>query len=57
MAEQFAIAEAKLRAWASLDDDDDEEGEDFNDEESNTNGQTCTLSTENPGIPGHPRIP
>lgn len=30
VAEQFAIAEAKLRAWASMDDD---EEEDSNDEE------------------------
>ncbi|KAM4728408.1 protein FAM131A isoform 2-T2 [Anableps anableps] len=61
VAEQFAIAEAKLRAWASLDDDDDDDDEeDFNDEESHTNGQTCT---ENPdaamtepisGVPCHP---
>ncbi|XP_054889807.1 protein FAM131A isoform X2 [Poeciliopsis prolifica] len=49
VAEQFAIAEAKLRAWASLDDDDEEDEEDFNDEESHTNGQSCNLSTENPG--------
>ncbi|XP_043989693.1 protein FAM131A isoform X1 [Gambusia affinis] len=48
VAEQFAIAEAKLRAWASLDDDEEDE-EDFNDEESHTNGQSCNLSTENPG--------
>uniref|UniRef100_A0A096LVZ5 Family with sequence similarity 131 member Aa n=1 Tax=Poecilia formosa TaxID=48698 RepID=A0A096LVZ5_POEFO len=47
VAEQFAIAEAKLRAWASLDDDEEDE-EDFNDEESHANGQTCSLSTENP---------
>ncbi|XP_059914286.1 protein FAM131A-like isoform X1 [Gadus macrocephalus] len=32
VAEQFAIAEAKLRAWASV--DDDEEEEDFNDEDA-----------------------
>ncbi|KAM8838749.1 uncharacterized protein ACB058_015382 isoform 1-T1 [Synchiropus picturatus] len=37
VAEQFAIAEAKLRAWASMD---DEEEEDSNDEDSNTNGQS-----------------
>ncbi|XP_070701880.1 protein FAM131A [Pempheris klunzingeri] len=41
VAEQFAIAEAKLRAWASMDDDDEE---DSNDEESHTNGQTHTFS-------------
>lgn len=35
VAEQFAIAEAKLRAWASIDDEDEE---DSNDEESH--GQT-----------------
>ncbi|XP_037538168.1 protein FAM131A [Nematolebias whitei] len=45
VAEQFAIAEAKLRAWASLDDDEEEE-EDSNDEDSHTNGQTRTLSTQ-----------
>lgn len=39
VAEQFAIAEAKLRAWASVDEDD---VEDFNDEESHANGQTLT---------------
>ncbi|KAM6918155.1 protein FAM131A [Xenentodon cancila] len=41
VAEQFAIAEAKLRAWASLDDDDEE---DSNDEDSPTSGQTHTVS-------------
>lgn len=39
VAEQFAIAEAKLRAWASVDDDD---VEDFNNEESHANGQPLT---------------
>ncbi|XP_054452521.1 protein FAM131A [Anoplopoma fimbria] len=43
VAEQFAIAEAKLRAWASIDDDDEE---DSNDEDSQTNGQTQTLSSQ-----------
>ncbi|XP_072220514.1 protein FAM131A [Leuresthes tenuis] len=43
VAEQFAIAEAKLRAWASLDDD---EEEDFNDEDFHANGQTHTLSSQ-----------
>ncbi|MEQ2299894.1 hypothetical protein AMECASPLE_019658 [Ameca splendens] len=60
VAEQFAIAEAKLRAWASLDDDDEEE--DFKDEEFHTNEQPRTLSTESPdadmsktisGVPCH----
>ncbi|XP_028284207.1 protein FAM131A [Parambassis ranga] len=37
VAEQFAIAEAKLRAWASM--DDDEEEEDSNDEDSSANRQ------------------
>nr|XP_019959634.1 PREDICTED: protein FAM131A-like isoform X2 [Paralichthys olivaceus] len=37
VAEQFAIAEAKLRAWASMDDDDEE---DSNDEDSPSGGQT-----------------
>ncbi|XP_030608233.1 protein FAM131A isoform X2 [Archocentrus centrarchus] len=42
VAEQFAIAEAKLRAWASIDDD----GED-SDENSHTNRLTHTLSSQN----------
>ncbi|KAI9544728.1 hypothetical protein NQZ68_001606 [Dissostichus eleginoides] len=42
VAEQFAIAEAKLRAWASIDDDE----EDSNDEDSHTNGQSQTSSNE-----------
>lgn len=46
VAEQFAIAEAKLRAWASIDDDDDEEEEDSNDEDANTNGQTHTFTSQ-----------
>ncbi|KAM9845043.1 protein FAM131A [Aulostomus maculatus] len=41
VAEQFAIAEAKLRAWASMDDEDED---DSNDEE--TNGPTSTLSSQ-----------
>lgn len=45
VAEQFAIAEAKLRAWASI--DDDEEEEDSNDEDVATNGQTHTFSHQN----------
>ncbi|XP_048844583.1 protein FAM131A isoform X2 [Brienomyrus brachyistius] len=32
VAEQFAIAEAKLRAWSSVDDDDDEPNEDLHEE-------------------------
>lgn len=47
VAEQFAIAEAKLRAWASIDDGDDE---DSNDEDSFTNGQTCTSFSQSSGI-------
>ncbi|XP_029381432.1 protein FAM131A [Echeneis naucrates] len=43
VAEQFAIAEAKLRAWASI--DDDEEG-DFNDEDNQNNGQTHAFSSQ-----------
>lgn len=39
VAEQFAIAEAKLRAWASMDDDDDE---DLDSEDSPTNRQSHT---------------
>lgn len=46
VAEQFAIAEAKLRAWASMDDDE----EDSNDEDSLTNVQTCTSFTRSSGI-------
>lgn len=60
VAEQFAIAEAKLRAWASIDDD---EEEDSNDEDSHTNGQTGTFSssdaaTSNPvsGPPCQPEV-
>lgn len=47
VAEQFAIAEAKLRAWASVDDDDDE---DSNDEDSHPNRQTHTFSSQSSGI-------
>ncbi|XP_070829660.1 protein FAM131A isoform X1 [Chaetodon trifascialis] len=43
VAEQFAIAEAKLRAWASVDEDEDE---DSNDEDSHANGQAYTLSSQ-----------
>ncbi|XP_074507406.1 protein FAM131A isoform X1 [Sebastes fasciatus] len=43
VAEQFAIAEAKLRAWASIDDDDED---DSNDEDSHTNEQTQTVSSQ-----------
>lgn len=46
VAEQFAIAEAKLRAWASIDDDDEEDS----DENSHTNRLTHTLSSQNSGI-------
>ncbi|XP_040910961.1 LOW QUALITY PROTEIN: protein FAM131A [Toxotes jaculatrix] len=62
VAEQFAIAEAKLRAWASMDDDDEE---DSNDEDSHNNGQTLTFSsqssdtaTSNPitAAPGQPEV-
>ncbi|KAE8290912.1 Protein FAM131A Precursor [Larimichthys crocea] len=62
VAEQFAIAEAKLRAWASIDEDD---AEDSNDEDSHTNGQTHTFSdqssdtpTSNPitGVPCQPEV-
>lgn len=50
VAEQFAIAEAKLRAWASIDEDD---AEDSNDEDSHTNGQTHTFSDQSSGIYSH----
>uniref|UniRef100_A0A8C7ZV25 Family with sequence similarity 131 member Aa n=1 Tax=Oryzias sinensis TaxID=183150 RepID=A0A8C7ZV25_9TELE len=43
VAEQFAIAEAKLRAWASLDDEDEE---DSNDEDCHTNRQTCSVPSQ-----------
>ncbi|XP_029971534.1 protein FAM131A isoform X3 [Salarias fasciatus] len=43
VAEQFAIAEAKLRAWASIDDD---EEEDSNDEDSHVHRQTHALSSQ-----------
>ncbi|KAK2822412.1 hypothetical protein Q5P01_022477 [Channa striata] len=43
VAEQFAIAEAKLRAWASVDEDDEE---DSNDEDSHNNGQTYTFCSQ-----------
>ncbi|XP_069013456.1 protein FAM131A [Embiotoca jacksoni] len=43
VAEQFAIAEAKLRAWASMDDDDEE---DSNDEDSHSNRQIHTFSSQ-----------
>ncbi|KAM4604630.1 protein FAM131A [Polymixia lowei] len=46
VAEQFAIAEAKLRAWASMDDEEEEE-EDSNDEDSQSSGQTQTFSSQN----------
>ena len=52
VAEQFAIAEAKLRAWASLDDDDEEE--DSNDEDSPTSGQALTVSSQSSGIQHFP---
>lgn len=51
VAEQFAIAEAKLRAWASMDD------EDSNDEDSLTNGQTRTSFSQSSGIQPFCSIP
>ncbi|KAK2895272.1 hypothetical protein Q8A73_014760 [Channa argus] len=62
VAEQFAIAEAKLRAWASVDEDDDE---DSNDEDSHNSGQTHSFysqssdaATSNPlfGAPRQPEV-
>lgn len=47
MAEQFAIAEAKLRAWASMDDDDEE---DSNDEDSLNGGHTHTSLSQSSGM-------
>ncbi|XP_059200799.1 protein FAM131A [Centropristis striata] len=63
VAEQFAIAEAKLRAWASIDDDDEEDCEDY--EDAHTNGHTQNFSsqsadatTSNPisGAPCQPEV-
>lgn len=53
VAEQFAIAEAKLRAWASMEDEEEEE-EDSNDEDSHSSGQTHTLFCQSSGI--HARL-
>ncbi|KAM8849879.1 protein FAM131A [Spinachia spinachia] len=54
VAEQFAIAEAKLRAWASVDDD-DEEAEDSNDEDSPTDGPTQSGSSRSSdSVPSNP---
>lgn len=50
VAEQFAIAEAKLRAWASLDDEDEE---DSNDEDCHSNRQTCSVSSQSLGTHLH----
>lgn len=47
VAEQFAIAEAKLRAWASVDEDDEE---DSNDEDSHNTGHTHTFPRQSSGI-------
>lgn len=46
VAEQFAIAEAKLRAWASMDDDEDE---DLDSEGSPGDGQTHTSFSRSAG--------
>lgn len=46
VAEQFAIAEAKLRAWASIDDDEDE---DMDSEGSTVTGQTHTSFSRSAG--------
>ncbi|XP_053186208.1 protein FAM131A [Scomber japonicus] len=59
VAEQFAIAEAKLRAWASMDDDDEE---DSNDEDCHTNGrihtssQSSDITTSVSGTPSQPEV-
>ncbi|KAJ3594402.1 hypothetical protein NHX12_003709 [Muraenolepis orangiensis] len=45
VAEQFAIAEAKLRAWASV--DDDEEEEDFNDDDTQFTEPDETFPSQN----------
>ncbi|KAF7648963.1 hypothetical protein LDENG_00149310 [Lucifuga dentata] len=46
VAEQFAIAEAKLRAWASIDDDEEEEEESNDEDSSHSIGQTHTVSSQ-----------
>lgn len=46
VAEQFAIAEAKLRAWASIDDDEDE---DMDSEGSPVSGQSHTSFSRSAG--------
>lgn len=46
VAEQFAIAEAKLRAWASMDEDEDE---DLDSEGSPGDGQTHTSFSRSAG--------
>lgn len=46
VAEQFAIAEAKLRAWASVDDDEDE---DMDSDGSLVNGQAHTSFSRSAG--------
>lgn len=57
VAEQFAIAEAKLRAWASIDDDDEEEEEDSNDEDAATNGQDAFSRQMSDAANSSPLVP
>uniref|UniRef100_A0A3B4AKZ9 Uncharacterized protein n=1 Tax=Periophthalmus magnuspinnatus TaxID=409849 RepID=A0A3B4AKZ9_9GOBI len=56
VAEQFAIAEAKLRAWASVDDDDEDE-EDSNDEDAPPNGQSHTFTSQSSYSTSHSESP
>ena len=51
--EQFAIAEAKLRAWASVDEEDEE---DSNDEDSPSGGQTHTFLFQSSGTSSRQRF-
>lgn len=57
VAEQFAIAEAKLRAWASIDDDDDEDEEELNDEDTVANGHNHFTSQISDTANSHPLVP
>ena len=56
MAEQFAIAEAKLRAWTSVDEEDGDE-EEYTDscDEDNSKNNDLSLMTESTGMHMHPQ--
>ncbi|XP_054612495.1 protein FAM131A isoform X2 [Dunckerocampus dactyliophorus] len=51
VAEQFAIAEAKLRAWASMDDD---EEDDSNDEDTHAGAGTFSSQSASDAAASHP---